>query len=141
MAIRTLCIDDDTLVLAVLKDFLTSEGHQVFATTSVQEAIKALESKETFTFCMSDYQMPEMNGADFLGIVAEKSPATIRLLMSGYSNTHLLHQRAMDGTCSTFIEKPFQISKLIETLNLYLDVSKSHVSTEPFIPSLPGKTS
>jgi len=130
MCIRTLCVDDDSIVLDVLNDFLTSEGHQVFATTSVHEAIIALETEVPFTFCISDYQMPEINGDDFLKIVAEKSPATVRLLMSGYSNTHLLHQLALDGTCSTFIEKPFQLSNLIEILNSHLHVVKSHLSTE-----------
>jgi DNA-binding NtrC family response regulator len=140
MTIRTLCVDDDTTVLNVLKDFLTSEDHQVFATTSVTEAIKALETEEPFTFCLSDYQMPEMNGDDFLKIVADKSPATVRLLMSGYSNTHLLHQLALDGACSTFIEKPFQLSTLIKILETHLHVVKSHLSTEQFIGSASCKT-
>ncbi|MEI6206380.1 MAG: response regulator [Desulfuromonadales bacterium] len=138
MTIRTLCVDDDSTVLNVLKDFLASKGHQVFATTSVQEAIKALGAGETFTFCISDYQMPEMNGDDFLRIVADKSPATVRLLMSGYSNTHLLHQLTLDGACSTFIEKPFQLSALVEILETHLLVVRSHVSTEQFIGSADG---
>jgi len=140
MTIRTLCVDDDAIVLETLKVFFYSEGHQVFATTSVHEAVKALETEVPFTFCISDYQMPEMNGDAFLRLVAEKSPGTFRLLMSGYSNTYLLHQLALDGTCDTFVEKPFQISTLIKILNSHLQVEKSHSFIDQFTVSPPGET-
>lgn len=118
--ITTLCLDDDGIVLDMLQKFLISQGHEVFATTSVQEAIVALETKRPFTFCISDFQMPEMCGDDFLKIVAVKSPETVRVLMSGYANKLRVQQASLNGTCCTFIEKPFQFETLIKILDRHL---------------------
>jgi two-component system NtrC family sensor kinase len=131
MTIRTLCIDDDNIVLDVLKEFLTSEGHEIVATTSVQQAMKAIETEIPFTFCISDYQMPEMYGDEFLKFVAQKSPTTIRVLMSGYADTRRIHQATKEGVCRTFVEKPFQLSNLINILNSHLNDSTQHCSTDP----------
>jgi len=130
MTTRTLCIDDDTIVLEVLKEFLTSQGHEIVATTSIRQAMQAIETEIPFTFCISDYQMPEMYGDEFLKFVARKSPETIRVLMSGYADTHRIHQATTDGVCSTFIEKPFQLSNLIKILNSHLPDSTLHCSTD-----------
>jgi DNA-binding NtrC family response regulator len=109
---RILCIDDDTDFIVLLEKILIAAGHQVFATSSVQGAIQALETEPTFDFCLCDYQLPEMMGDDLLWLVAEKSPDTVRLLMSGYPNTKRIHQATLDGSCSAFIQKPIDFSEL-----------------------------
>lgn len=112
--IRILCLDDDSIVLEMLKEFLVAEGHTVLATTSADEARKALDSEHPFTFCICDYQMPEMLGDDFLRLVAMKSPGTIRVLMSGYADNKRINQAKVERVCSTFIQKPFRVADLIE---------------------------
>jgi DNA-binding NtrC family response regulator len=117
--ISTLCLDDDSLVLEMLKELLEAEGHNVFATTSVHEARNALESGFPFTYCLCDYEMPEMLGDDFLRLVAAKSPDTIRVLISGYADNKRIHQAKVNNVCSTFIQKPFRVAELISILDIH----------------------
>jgi DNA-binding NtrC family response regulator len=116
-SVRILCIDDDNEVLVLLEKLLISAGHQVFATESVSEALQALETENTFDICLCDYQMPEMLGDDLLRLVAEKSPDTVRLLMSGYPNTRRINQATLDGACNAFIQKPINFPEFLKTLN------------------------
>ena len=134
--VTTLCLDDDTVVLEVLRKFLISEGHQVIATASVQDALKVLDTAPPLTFCISDYQMPEMSGDDFLKIVAEKSPDTIRVLMSSYANRKRIHQATLDGVCDTFVQKPFSLPDLIHILDTHRQVKELNSYTAGFSENL-----
>lgn len=130
MTPRTLCIDDDDAVLAMLKEFLISAGHQVIATTAVEEALHALETKGPFSFCISDFQMPEMQGDDFLRIVAEKSPDTTRVLMSGFASKQRIQQALLDGTCCIFVDKPFRLTNLISQMHSHRRTNERSLSQD-----------
>jgi two-component system response regulator HupR/HoxA len=121
MTIRTLCVDDDSFVLDTLEMFLTSQGHQVLTALSCQEALQHLENAPPFTFCICDYRMPIMYGDEFLKVVAQKTPETIRVLISGFSDSGRIRQALHNGICNSFIEKPFHLSNLISTLNTLLE--------------------
>ncbi|MCX6689166.1 MAG: response regulator, partial [Methanoregula sp.] len=71
-AIRVLCVDDDPLLLEVGTKFLEKSGDFTVTTaTSASDAIRLLE-QETFDTIVSDYQMPEMDGIQFLVEVRTK---------------------------------------------------------------------
>jgi DNA-binding NtrC family response regulator len=114
--VRTLCVDDDFDVLNALEELLLCAGHQVFATTSVKEALMLLETEAPFNFCISDYQMPEMLGDDFLRHVASSSPETVRVLMSGYIQAHFSHPSNNESVFNAFLEKPFRLPELFKIL-------------------------
>ncbi len=64
--ILILHVDDDQSFLAVSKDILEADGKfQVESAPSVQEAYKKL-SQQPFQAIVSDYEMPQKNGLQFL---------------------------------------------------------------------------
>ena len=61
-----LCVDDESSLLAVVKQCLEIEGEfQVDTAVSVEEAKKIMK-KKIYDIVVSDYMMPGKNGLDFL---------------------------------------------------------------------------
>ena len=69
--IRVLHVDDEPADLEITRIFLKREykdDFEIVSVLSVREALEKLES-EHFDTIISDYQMPEMNGIEFLEVV------------------------------------------------------------------------
>jgi len=64
--IRVLHVDDDDDFLIISKRFLERQGSfQIETVSSVKEALQKIRQKK-YDVIVSDYQMPEVNGLDFL---------------------------------------------------------------------------
>lgn len=70
--LRVLYVDDETVLLDLAKMFL--ERTLEFSVDVTESAVDALEilSRKKFDAIVSDYQMPVMNGIEFLIHVREK---------------------------------------------------------------------
>lgn len=86
MKARALFVDDEPLVLNGLRRMLRSLRHDwdMSFANSGQEGLELLE-QESFDVVISDMRMPEMDGATFLGHVAERWPSVARLVLSGHA--------------------------------------------------------
>jgi HD-like signal output (HDOD) protein/ActR/RegA family two-component response regulator len=82
-----LFIDDEQHIMdgiQLLLRPLRSQWDMSFATSGA-EALKLMET-ESFDVVMSDMRMPGMDGAQLLAEVAQHSPETVRMILSGYSD-------------------------------------------------------
>ncbi len=79
---RILIVDDEPTVLDVLKEVLTSCGHEV---SSVQSAPAALEllAREPIDLVLCDIRMPGMDGFELLRAIGKTHPGTDVVLMTG----------------------------------------------------------
>lgn len=136
--VTILCLDDEKILLDMFKESLEAEGLHVFATSSVTEALSALDTTAPFTFCLCDFQMPEMQGDDFLRLVAVKSPGTTRILMSGCAADNRIQQATSEGVCSLFIQKPFRVPELLSSLDIYCRTRKLHLHPGQSLVNQPG---
>lgn len=64
---------------------------------------------------VSDYYMPEMNGADLLHEVARIGPHIGRVLMSGVAGFDVARQVLSDGAASHVLEKPASVEEMVQT--------------------------
>jgi len=81
--LRVLHVDDDSGLLKITKQCLEMEGAiQVDTALSVEEALMKLE-KENYDVVVSDYQMPEKDGLDFLKILRTKGNAIPFIMFTG----------------------------------------------------------
>lgn len=81
---RILFVDDEPRILEGLQRMLRSqrrEWEMVFATGG-SAALTEVESS-TFDVIVTDMRMPGMDGASLLSHVQERSPATVRMVLSG----------------------------------------------------------
>ncbi|MDK2974852.1 MAG: hypothetical protein PWP08_1223 [Methanofollis sp.] len=81
--IRVLTVDDDPAVLDTISLYLENIGGFVVCRTgSPEEALNRLESG-CFDICISDYDMPGMNGIQLLERIREEDNAVPYILITG----------------------------------------------------------
>lgn len=113
---KILAVDDEESVLNVIKN--TFPGHTIIAETSSLKATEILK-KEKFDIFIIDYQIPDINGIELLGKIREvyKGRQYVGILCTAYGTIHLFKEELVQGLFSFFIEKPFDIAALKETVN------------------------
>jgi response regulator RpfG family c-di-GMP phosphodiesterase len=105
--IKIICVDDDIFILQTVKDCLC-EHFLIAIAGSALKGIALMETDGPFDIVMSDHEMPGMKGLEFLSLVAERWPETIRILLSGDCKDMDSVTRAINaGQISRFIPKPF----------------------------------
>lgn len=113
-----LLVDDEVDATSVLTLLLEHEGFTVLSASNGVEALKIL-SQHTPNLIISDCMMPLMDGVRFLSEVrAMPALCTIPfILMSGAPEHHDLTGAEFDS----FVLKPFQFEKLMNTINTLID--------------------
>jgi len=113
---KMICVDDDIFIQHVVKMFM-EEYFQVTLVGSAEEGLCLMELHGPFDIVIADYDMPGMNGMEFLSLVAERWPETIRILMSGGNMDMDNVERAISaGHISRFLTKPFCMITLRDRL-------------------------
>ena len=116
MIAKMLFVDDDIFFLRMVAVFM--KGYfQVAVAGSAEEGLKQMELLGPFDIVISDYNMPGMNGVEFLRLVAERWPKTIRILTSGGgADMDLVEREISAGIISRFLAKPFCVISLRDQL-------------------------
>ncbi|HNV69942.1 MAG TPA: response regulator, partial [Candidatus Ozemobacteraceae bacterium] len=105
-----LIVDDEKAILFSLKAALQKEGHLVKTMTSPQEALKMIEPG-AFQVIISDYNMPAMNGMEFLRAVKKLDAEAVFILMTAYGSEKLAIEAMKEGAYDYFT-KPFDIEEM-----------------------------
>ncbi len=111
---EVLFVDDEKRVLKSM-GALFREGFQVHLAHNGQEALEIVDSHE-IDVVVSDQRMPEMTGIEVLRSVKERSPATMRILLTGYSDLDAIIQSINEGEVYRFINKPWANEELRSTV-------------------------
>lgn len=80
--LRILAVDDTAPLLRFLTSAFSSEGCEVAAASTAEQAIELLES-QPFDLVVSDIKMPGLSGLDVLRTVKTKQPGTPVVLITG----------------------------------------------------------
>jgi response regulator RpfG family c-di-GMP phosphodiesterase len=100
-----LLIDDEERILRSLR-MLFFTGYEVHTTTDPQEAIRILREKQVHVI-VSDQRMPLMQGSELLRTAREVSPATMRILLTGYSDMEASIASVNEGEVFRYLVKPW----------------------------------
>ena len=103
-AIRVLYVDDESALLELGKMFLERAGDiTVTIATSAPDAIRLLE-RESFDTIVSDYQMPEMDGVEFLVLVRTKFGQIPFILFTGKGREEVVIE-ALNAGADGYLQK------------------------------------
>jgi len=107
LIVKMMCVDDDIFILQMIETYM--EGHfQVVLAGSAEEGLGIMELQGPFDIVISDHDMPGMKGLEFLRLVAERWPETIRVLMSGgNADMDQVELAIRAGQIYLFLAKPF----------------------------------
>ncbi len=119
-----LIVDDEEQVGKSLGRFLKSIGVKYVYMESGKNALERMHTSSTpFSLIISDQRMPEMSGSEFLEKAKEISPATIRFLLTGYSDMDAITEAVNKGSIHKYISKPWDNhdlkAKITSGLNQY----------------------
>lgn len=104
--LRVLFVDDEAHILRGLRRSMASMDDQWDMTfcTSGEEALAVMQREPAFDVVISDMRMPRMDGAEFLGIVRQRHPETIRVILSGYAEMDSVLRTV--GPAHIYLAKP-----------------------------------
>ncbi len=119
---RILCVDDEPGVLDGLRRNLRRE-FEVETALGGAEGLRMLQS-DTYEVVVSDYQMPEMSGAEFLGQVREHWPETTRVLLTGNADLDAAIATVNEGHVYRFLLKPCPKEVLIPALEAAMELHR-----------------
>ncbi len=109
-----LLVDDERRSLEALRRTL-EEDFFVHTASSVAQAFSILEN-ETIHIVLSDQRMPDTTGVEFLKTVREKWPDTVRMILSGYTDTQDIIAAINEAGIYQYLLKPWHPDQLLLTL-------------------------
>lgn len=101
-----LLVDDETNVLAALKRSLMDEPYVIASANSGDEAIVRM-IEQPFKVVISDERMPNMDGSELLGIIRERWPETVRIMLTGHASVEATMRAVNSGEIYRFFTKPW----------------------------------
>lgn len=102
------CVDDDDAILGAVGRSLRREpSFEVRVSTSVMQVLDWVQT-EAVAVLVSDYEMPEMTGAQLAGLVKRIRPETVRILLTGRRTLDTAIDGINQGEIFRFISKPFE---------------------------------
>ncbi len=121
--ISVLFVDDEKSVLSSLERFLISEPYEKLFAQSAEAALDIFKTQKVHVV-VSDMKMPKMDGLTFLREIKEKDPATVRIVLSGFSEIAQIIPCINTGEVFRYVTKPIDPEEfktiLYDAIELYL---------------------
>jgi len=118
------CVDDDDAMLAAVSRCLRREpSFEVRSSTNVHEVLGWIVSEQVAVL-VSDYEMPEMTGAQLAGQAKRLRPETVRILLTGKRTLETALDGINQGEVFRFINKPFEDRQLRQAV---MEATQRHV--------------
>ncbi|MDB4979782.1 MAG: sensor histidine kinase/response rgulator [Myxococcales bacterium] len=103
---EVLVVDDEAVVLTVLREALRRGGYRVTTAASAEEAIDLMH-KRRFDLVLTDKNLPGASGLDVLRAARGLTPAPAIVLITGYTSYDSAVE-ALDIGAHDYIEKPIR---------------------------------
>jgi len=117
---KVLFVDDEPNVTEGLKRALRKQPFDVLTASSAREALQILASQQV-DVVVSDEMMPGMAGADFLGLVCNRYPDTVRMILTGHASLEAAVRAINQGEIYRFFTKPCNELDLAITIRQALE--------------------
>jgi two-component system, chemotaxis family, chemotaxis protein CheY len=116
---RALVIDDSKAIRAILGKMLRDMGCEVAEAEDGRVALEVLKKEAPLDIALVDWNMPEMNGYDFVKAVrAMREYDELRLMMVTTENEISKMIEALDAGADEYVMKPFTKEIIVEKLRL-----------------------
>ena len=113
---KVLIVDDEPTITDLLKDALANEPYDILSAASAEEALPILD-REQVDVVISDEKMPGMSGSEFLAIVRQEYPDTVRMILTGHGSLESAIRAINEGEIYRFFTKPCNVFDLAITIH------------------------
>lgn len=117
---RVLIIDDSKAMRSILGRMLRELGFEVVEASNGKEALERLKGTGNIDLALVDWNMPEMNGFDFVRAVRADHIYDGVLLMMVTTETEMENVvRALAAGANEYVMKPFTHEVILEKLQIF----------------------
>ena len=113
--IKILWAEDEDILREVMCELINGEGFDCIAVANGQDAKNLLE-KEHFDLLISDFQMPELDGAHLLFWCRERKLHLPVIFVSATVDRTPEEELVLKDCCTSMIHKPFSVEVLLEEI-------------------------
>lgn len=129
-------IDDEERILRSLRMLLRGRA-EVLTTTSATEVYDWVRTRPVHVV-VSDQRMPAASGVEVLREVARRSPATMRILLTGYADLDAVTASVNDGEIYRFVEKPWDGAHLVDTVLRAAEIAREDLAVATIAAAVPA---
>lgn len=113
---KILFVDDEKQILRALKRLFINSKYDVYFSDNAENALELLDN-DKFDLLVTDIRMPEVDGIELLKRVKKKSPLTLRVALSGYTDNKKIYSALEDNLVKHYIFKPWDNKELLNTID------------------------
>jgi two-component system cell cycle response regulator CpdR len=117
-----LVVDDDSILLGVIKLILEREGFVAHCVESGEEAIEQIKGK-TFSLMITDFNMPGLNGLELARKGLEIAPR-MPVIMNTGGISPIVKRLAKEIGIAKVLAKPFLPGDLMKTIREVMETRK-----------------
>ena len=116
-----LLVEDEEMLVEMIKKMLEIIGHKVIAFSSPNKAIAFCKKRKSdIHILLTDVVMPEMNGNDLKDVIETIKPEIETIFMSGYTANIIVNRGILEENMN-FITKPFTKDQLASKIQEVLE--------------------
>jgi signal transduction histidine kinase/DNA-binding response OmpR family regulator len=108
--IRILVVDDESIVLSLVRDALEDEHYLVETAVKAKDALAIVNAKR-IDLIVTDIRMPDMSGIELVKKVRAVQPDVGVIFMTGYANLNSAKDAIKHGAFD-YILKPFELDEI-----------------------------
>ncbi len=117
---KALVIDDSKAMRSILSRMLQGLGFEVLEASNGQEGLQRLQAIGKVDLALVDWNMPEMNGLEFIRTVRAEQSYDGVLLMMVTTETEMENVvRALAAGANEYVMKPFTQEIILEKLQIF----------------------
>jgi len=116
---RALIVDDSRTMRAIISKLVKELGFDVMEAGNGDQALSALSNSGAVDFALVDWNMPGMNGLEFVQAVRSEPAYGAMKVMMITSQTEIEQMvKALEAGANDYLMKPFTREAIIEKLRL-----------------------
>jgi putative two-component system response regulator len=119
---RVLCVDDEPVILQVLRRLLEAQGFETVTTSDPDAAVVAFDDRQ-FDVVITDVHMPKMDGMALMRTLRERRPDLPVMVVTGHGTVDTAIQALREGA-SGMLVKPFTGQELLAELSRALAAAR-----------------
>ncbi|MEW6413328.1 MAG: response regulator [Candidatus Zixiibacteriota bacterium] len=113
--INILVVDDEEVVLSLVRDSLEEDGFVVRTASDAFEALESIEERAV-ELLITDIRMPRMDGIELVQKVRKSYPNIAVIFTTGYANLNSAKDALRQGA-SDYILKPFELKEMRQAVH------------------------
>ena len=121
MSSTILVVDDAAFMRMMIRDILSKQGYDIHEAVNGRDAVEKYEEVKPDLVTM-DITMPEMSGLDALKEI-RAGDSSARVLMVSAMGQQKMIVEALEAGAMDFLVKPFQPTKVLETVKKCLQTA------------------